>query len=271
MPVKKINGVNIYYELGGTKEDVLVLVHGSWGDHNNWQLVAGELSKSFRVLTYDRRGHSQSERLPEQGSVNEDIEDLIALVEYLGMAPAHIAGNSFGAAIALKTAARRPDIFKTLIIHEPPLFDLLKDNEEAQKALQMGNSRVDAVLALMKKNEMTEATKLFMETLGMGPGSWEKLTDKMQETFIYNAPTWYDEMQDQESLRINLAPLSAFKKPALLSNGDKSPPFFPLVIEKINTALPHAKRVVIEGAGHVPHLTHPEKYIELVRNFCLSN
>ena len=271
MPTEKINGLTIYYELTGTKGDALVLVHGSWGDHYNWQLVADELSKSFRVLTYDRRGHSQSERLPGQGSVNEDIEDLIALIEYLGIAPAHIAGNSFGAAIALKAAARQPDIFKTLIIHEPPLFDLLKDNEDAQKALHMGNSRVDAVLSLMKKNEMITATKLFMETLGMGPGSWEKLTDKMRETFIYNAPTWYDEMQDEQSLCINLAPLSAFKKPALLSNGDKSPPFFPLVIEKINTVLPHAKRVVFEGAGHVPHLTHAEKYIEVVRNFCLSN
>lgn len=270
MPLEKINGVNIYYELTGDSGDNLVLVHGSWGDHNNWQMVAGELSKSFRVLTYDRRGHSQSERLQGQGSVNEDIDDLIALIEYLGLAPAHIAGNSFGAAIVLKTAARRPELFKTMIIHEPPLFDLLKDNADAQKALQMGNSRVEAVLDLMKKNEMEAATKLFMETIGMGPGSWEKLPPIMQETFIYNAPTWLDEMQDEDSLRINLAPLAEFTKPALLSNGDQSPPFFPLIIEKINGVLPHAKRVVFEGAGHVPHLSHAGKYIETVKLFCLS-
>jgi len=153
MPTEKINGVHIYFELLGKGGDTLVLVHGSWGDHNNWGLVAGELSKTFRVLTYDRRGHSQSERPPGQGTVSEDVKDLIALTEHLGIAPAHIVGNSFGAAIVLKTAAARPDIFKTLIVHEPPLFGILKDNEAAQKALEMVNARVGAVLNLLNKNQ----------------------------------------------------------------------------------------------------------------------
>jgi pimeloyl-ACP methyl ester carboxylesterase len=270
MATEKINGVHIYCELLGRGGDALVLVHGSWGDHNNWGLVAGELSKTFRVLTYDRRGHSQSERPPGQGTVSEDVKDLIALTEHLGIAPAHIVGNSFGAAVVLKTAAARPDIFKTLIVHEPPLFGILKDNEAAQKALEMVNARVEAVLNLLNKNQMPEATKLFMDTLGMGPGSWEKLPDAQRNTFIYNAPTWYDEMQDPQSLQINLDSLSVFKKPALLSDGSESPPFFPLVIEKIKSAIPHAKRITIDGAGHVPHLSRPEKYVEIVTKFCLS-
>jgi pimeloyl-ACP methyl ester carboxylesterase len=71
-------------------------------------------------------------------------------------------------------------------------------------------------------------------------------------------------------LQINLSTLSVFKKPALLSDGSASPPFFPPVIEKIKNALPHAKRITIEGAGHVPHMSHPDKYVELVTDFCLS-
>ena len=53
MPIDKINGVNIFWELTGSKSEPLVLVHGSWGDHHNWDMVVGELSKTFRVLTYD--------------------------------------------------------------------------------------------------------------------------------------------------------------------------------------------------------------------------
>lgn len=41
----------------------MVLIHGSWGDHANWQAVVPGLSESFRVLTYDRRGHSKSEKV----------------------------------------------------------------------------------------------------------------------------------------------------------------------------------------------------------------
>ena len=106
MPIDKINDVNLYWELSGQTGEPLVLVHGSWGDHHNWDGVVGELSKAFRVLTYDRRGHSQSERPPGQGSVEEDIDDLIELINHLNLSPAHIAGNSYGAGIVLKTAAK---------------------------------------------------------------------------------------------------------------------------------------------------------------------
>ena len=127
MPIDKINGVKLYWELTGSQGEPLVLIHGSWGDHHNWDRVTGELSKTFRVLTYDRRGHSQSERFSQQGSMEEDVADLVALIEYVQLAPAHILGGSGGAAVALKTAAQHPALFKTLVVHEPPLFGLLKD------------------------------------------------------------------------------------------------------------------------------------------------
>ena len=270
MPVDKINSVNIFWKLTGGKGHPLILVHGSWGDHHNWDMVVGEFSKTFRVLTYDRRGHSQSERLPGQGYVEEDIDDLIGLTEHLNLSPAHIAGNSFGAAIVLKTASKRPDLFKSMIVHEPPLFDLLKDNPSAQDALKIVNERIKTVLDLIAKGQIEKATEEFMEKIAMGPGTWQKLPEAAQKTFIYNALTWYDEMQDPQSLQIDIATLSVFKKPVLLSIGSESPPFFPLVIDKLMDAIPHAKRITIEGAGHVPHMSHLEKYIELVSNFCLG-
>jgi pimeloyl-ACP methyl ester carboxylesterase len=41
-------------------------------------------------------------------------------------------------------------------------------------------------------------------------------------------------------------------------------------IDKLMNAIPHAKRITIEGAGHVPHMSHSKKYIEQVSNFCLE-
>jgi pimeloyl-ACP methyl ester carboxylesterase len=57
MPTANVDGVRLYYELKGTGEIPLVLVHGSWCLHHDWDQVAPRLAKSFRVLTYDRRGH----------------------------------------------------------------------------------------------------------------------------------------------------------------------------------------------------------------------
>lgn len=114
---QRINGAELYYELSGSG-DPLVLVHGSWVDHTSWQLVVPDLARSFRVLAYDRRGYSLSERPLGQGSRREDEEDLAALVEALDLAPAHVVANSFGGSIALGLAARRPDLFRSLIVHE---------------------------------------------------------------------------------------------------------------------------------------------------------
>jgi pimeloyl-ACP methyl ester carboxylesterase len=100
VPEQRVNGAKLFYELNGSG-DPLVLVHGSWVDHKDWQLVVPHLARSFRVLTYDRRGHSLSERPLGQGSRREDEEDLAALMEALDLAPAHVAANSFGRSIAV--------------------------------------------------------------------------------------------------------------------------------------------------------------------------
>jgi pimeloyl-ACP methyl ester carboxylesterase len=270
MPRDKINGVNLYWELAGRQGDPLVLVHGSWDDHHDWDDIIGELSKTFRVLTYDRRGHSQSERLSAQGNTEQDVADLIALTGHLGLSPAHIAGNSFGASIVLKTAAVRPDLFQTVCVHEPPLFGLLNDASEAGSLLQIVKQHIAAVADLIEKEKNEEAAKTFMETIALGEGGWQQLPVSVQQKFIYNAPTFYDETQDPESLQLDTNKLSHFNKPVLLTHGTESPPFFVAVMDKLAEAIPGAKRMVFEGAGHVPHVSHPKQYIDVVKEFCLT-
>jgi pimeloyl-ACP methyl ester carboxylesterase len=229
MPKDKINNINIFWESTGDEGEPLILVHGSWSDHHNWDLV-----------------------------------------NHLNLFPAHLVGSSYGASIVLKTAAKRPDLFISTIIHEPPLFGLLKDDPDAQEALQKVNVRIKAVADLIMAGDKEMATREFIEKIAMGPGAWEKLHDDVKRTFIYNAPTWYDEINDPQSLQVDLTTLSAFKKPVLLTTGSESPPFFPLVIEKLMNVIPQAKRITIKGAGHVPQTSHSEKYTELVKQFCLK-
>jgi pimeloyl-ACP methyl ester carboxylesterase len=271
MPIDKINDMNLYWELNGQKGEPLVLIHGSWGDHHNWDGVVGELSKTFRVLTYDRRGHSQSERRKGQGNMEEDVSDLIALVKHVGLAPAHIAGNSGGAAIALKTAVRHADLFQSLMVHEPPLFDLLKHTPEAQPYMHSVKSRIDAVTTLIEKEEAEQAAKLFVETIAFGPGAWQQLPSQVQQTFVYNAPTFLDETKDPENLYFDTNKISHFNKPTLLTQGTQSPPFFLMVLDLLAKAIPNAQRRTFQGAGHVPHLSHPKEYVEMVKDFCLAN
>ncbi len=127
MAIETVNGVRLRYDLTGTGEVPVVLVHGSWVSHHNWDLAVPALAESFRVLTYDRRGHSESERPTGQGSVREDVADLAALIEHVGLAPAFVVGNSFGASIALRLAGEHPDLLRGLVAQEPPPVVFAKD------------------------------------------------------------------------------------------------------------------------------------------------
>jgi len=148
---------------------------------------------------------------------------------------------------------------------------LLKDVSAAQPVLKTLNSRIEAVMNLIREGKNEDAARLFVETIAFGPGAWQQLPLQTQQTFTYNAPTWYDEISDEGSLQMDTSGLRHFNKPALLTNGTQSPPFFPLVLDELIKVLPQAKRMAFEGAGHVPHLSHPDIYIDTVKTFCLSN
>ncbi|MFI5181518.1 MAG: alpha/beta fold hydrolase [Thermoanaerobaculia bacterium] len=267
MATAKVNGVRLYYELNGTEAVPLVLVHGAWGSHYDWDLVVPRLAESFRVLTYDRRGHTKSERPAGQGSVREDVDDLAALLEHLGLVPAWVVGNSFGSSIALRLAGARPGLFRGLIAHEPPLFSLLGDDPALTALVADLDQRIRAVAERIASGDHAGAAEQFVETVSRGPGAWAQVPPEMRERFVENAPTFLDESNDPEQLAFDLAWIRRFSQPTLLTRGDQSPPFFAPVVAKLAEALPSAEVVIFPGAGHVPHATHPEAYMGAISAF----
>lgn len=61
--------------------------------------------------------------------------------------------------------------------------------------------------------------------------------------------------------------ISRFSRPALLTFGDQSPPQFSPGVSTFSETLPAAEIVTYPGAGHVPHATHPERYVETITSF----
>lgn len=266
MATDKVNGVLLRYELSGAGEVPLVLVHGSWGSHRNWDLVVPKLAESFRILTYDRRGHSESERPTGQGSICEDVDDLAGLIEHLELAPAYVVGDSRGAAITLRLIGERPDLLRGVIAHEPPLFSLVADDPAIAPLLDGAIKRVRAVTERIASGDHAGAAEEFCE-VALGPGAWAQLPRAIQERMIENAPTFLDEENDPEAGALDLASIKAFRRPTLLTTGDRSPPMFGPVIAKLAEVLPRAERLTYSGAGHIPHATHPKAYTEATTAF----
>ncbi|GAQ66142.1 alpha/beta fold hydrolase [Streptomyces scabiei] len=266
MPRAEANGVELFYEVAGAG-DPLVLVHGSWGDHHTWLPALPALTARFRVLVYDRRGHSRSERPPGQGARHEDEEDLAALMETLGFAPAYVAGTSFGASTALGLAARRPDLFRGLVAHDPPLTGIVPDDPRLRPPVTAVEERYASVLAHLRAHEPLAAARRFTDEIAVGPGTWERLPAPVRQTFLANASTFLDEHGDPYGADLDLAGLSARTGPVLLTRGTDSPPWFAAITGRLAEALPRARTLTFEGAGHIPHVTRPEEYARAVTAF----
>lgn len=271
MATAKVNGVRLFYEISGVGKIPLVLVHGSWGSHHSWDPVVPGLAESFRVLTYDRRGHSESERPPDQGSVREDVADLAALIEHLGLGAAWVVGNSFGASITVRLAGERAGLLRGIIAHEPPLFSLLANDPKVKWMLDDVNVKMRPVVDRIACGDHAGAAEQFVDDVAFGPGIWARLPASLQQTMIRNAPTFLDETRDPEQYVLDLSGIAAFRQPALLTLGDQSPAMYAPVVAKLAETLPHAATHTFAGAGHIPYATHPNAYIETVTAFIRKN
>lgn len=97
--------------------------------------------------------------------------------------------------------------------------------------------------------------------MALGPGSWAQLPDEMRATFIHNAPPYVDEEDDPECTSIDEARFAEYDGPVRPMAGDRSPPIFQSVERRLAELLPQAERVTYAGAGHIPHVTHPEAFV----------
>ncbi len=109
MPKLDVSGVNIHYETAGSGEP-LVLIHGLMGALSDLQpKIVPQLTDRFTVLTFDLRGHGESD-MPSSGYTSADIAgDVIALLNAEKIERAHIVGHSFGGAVALSVVTAYPD------------------------------------------------------------------------------------------------------------------------------------------------------------------
>ena len=271
LPFAEANGVKLYYELNGERGDPMVLIHGSWVDRTTWELVVPSLAESFRVLTYDRRGHGRSEKPATQGSGEEDAMDASALITQLGLVPVHVVGNSFGGSVSLKLAVLQPSIFRSLIVHEPPLFDLLRSEHSAIPMLLEERNQIERVIRLLESGDKAGGARLFMETIILRPGMWEMLPEQLREMIVANADTWLDETKDPAALSVDLKALAQFRKPTLLSCGGKGLRGSKLIIEKLAKTIPNSKVEFDPDEGHSPHLANPAKFVRTVRAFASSS
>jgi pimeloyl-ACP methyl ester carboxylesterase len=132
MPKVLVNGINIHYWRVGEGPDV-VMLHGLTGNLAVWHLkTVPILRRSYRVTTYDLRGHGRSDLTPTGYTTEDMAGDLAGLLDALEIEQAHLVGHSYGADIALHCALLHPDRVGKMVLIEasiPALVNLRKNED----------------------------------------------------------------------------------------------------------------------------------------------
>src|ERR1051326_3166876 len=113
------DGVQIHYTVTGQGEPV-ILVHGLYSSAKmNWEApgITAALAKKFRVIALDNRGHGQSDKPPAEGAYGTNmVEDVVRLMDHLGITEARVVGYSLGGMIVMKLATTHPKRVRSVLL-----------------------------------------------------------------------------------------------------------------------------------------------------------
>ena len=126
MPTVTVNGVDLFYDLAGSKGLPTVAFSNSLGSTiEMWDGVAEALAGRFRVLRYDAQGHGRSGARDEPTTIDDLADDLAGLLDALDIRQAHVVGLSLGGMTAQAFAVLHPERTASLVLmataaHLPP-------------------------------------------------------------------------------------------------------------------------------------------------------
>ena len=115
MEVVQANGLEVAYERVGTGPPV-VFVHGAAADGRMWQPQLEALADEFTVVAWDEPGAGRSADVPPSFGLADYARSLAAVIEALGLGPAHVAGLSWGGTVALELYRHRPELVSSLVL-----------------------------------------------------------------------------------------------------------------------------------------------------------
>ena len=241
MPDIQVNGVRLYYEERGEGPPILC-IHGTSTSASVWRPSAiSALAGLGRLIVYDRRGCTRSERPdPYVTSIAQHAEDAAALLEALGAVPAVVIGRSYGGETAIELALRYPDRVAALALLEAAALTL---DEEAMAWANGLRAKVEEAAA----RDPASIAETFLRAV-LGAAQWDSFKPNVKQMFVDNGPAILAEFRGAW-LEATPEDLSTISVPTLLLAAAHSPSVFRRVTDRMAAAIPQS-RVEIVGGGH---------------------
>jgi 3-oxoadipate enol-lactonase len=243
-----MTAVDVYAVVSGIADAPVVVLSNSLGStHRMWDAQLAELEKRFRVVRYDTRGHGGSPVPDGPYSIDDLADDLVALLDRLGVERARLVGLSLGGMTAMRVAGRNPERVERLALlctgaqlppAEPWTQRAATVRAEGSQAVAAGVVGRWSTAAYLDAHPgvCTEHERMVASTPAEGYAGCCELIAKL-------------DLRDQPS---------AISAPTLVIAGEDDPATPPAKLEEIAGGIPKAQMLVVPRAAHVENAERPD-------------
>jgi pimeloyl-ACP methyl ester carboxylesterase len=270
-----VEGGRLWYELGGpdraTGPDV-ILAHPGTMDARVWDEAFADLTRDHRVVRFDARGHGRSTSIAGDYHGHRDT---LAVLDHLGLHRPVLIGNSLGGLTSLDLALEHPDRVAGCVLVGGGLsgyafrYDALTWQRDVEAAVQVALATVQAggdpgpaVAALVEAVLRGEVDGSHRTPDQLDPTLRSRLADLVSATLMAH--------HDNHGELIGAGALDRLGElavPALVVIGSLDFRDLVEIADLIATQAPRARKVTLDGVGHMVQNERPERFHALVREF----
>lgn len=238
-----------------THAEAVVLLHSSASSARQWDRLADALRPRFDVCAVELHGHGGQAARPVTAPLTLAEEATLALPLLARAGGAHVVGHSFGAAIALKLAAMRPDLVRSVVAYEPVLFRWLAGDAAGQQGSAEIVAVAEAVRECVVRGDTDDAARRFVD-FWSGAGAWQALPAARQQAIASRMGAVSQHFDALFRERMKPAHLARLDLPMLFLSGTETVPAARRLADLARVALPHARHEALPGMGHMGPMTH---------------
>ena len=252
------NGISIHYEIAGPEGAPWLVFSNSLATNlSMWDDQAAALAGRFRVLRYDQRGHGGTEATSGRYTFDLLIEDVVALMQALGIERTNFVGLSMGGATAFGLAQRYPEKIDRLVVADSPCQSSPATAKPWEERIEIARTQgMEALLQSTLERWFPAAT------LARHPPHVDKIREMIRSTpaagFIGCAAALAD-----HDFRSGIAKVKA---PTLFMVGSADGTT-PAAMRQMHAELPGSGFIELPDAGHISNTDQPAMFTEALQKF----
>ncbi|MDF1791688.1 MAG: alpha/beta hydrolase [Thalassobaculaceae bacterium] len=256
----------------------VVLLHCSAASARQVRPFAEALRDRFsvgpmEVLTPDLHGYGASSvrRNPVPLALSHEAAIVTAIAREIG-GPVHLVGHSYGGAVALAAAQRRPDLVRSLVLIEPVSFHLLRDGDSRDDTLLTDIRRVATAVRCGVLSGRPETGMAEFVNFWNGDRAWDGLTRRARDAMVQVAPQVARNFWAAFNHPARLHELNRFSVPTRLIFGEHTRPITRRITDLIERTLPDVSLRMVPKAGHMAPFSDPTATAALAAaQLCLAH